>query len=194
MDDGKVTPIVCPQRGAMPQQFIIGDDETELELSLGSRSFWDRVNDQVRKRQKRSSMDVTEDSDKHSVIWRMFMSSTLESSVFMGKNYSDNQHSIKNTKDLIMKQMFDISAKLVSEQDEVYGVKIIVGKILCCVLVRYTRTPQSNTAWEDRLGWFKSSPEYRDLDRIDGKPMEFGWNISQDSIRCSSVKKSKVSC
>ena len=35
---------------------------------------------------------------------------------FMGKNYSDNQHSIKNTKDLTMKQMFDISAKLVSEQ------------------------------------------------------------------------------
>ena len=45
------TPVVCPQRGAMPQQFIIGDDEAELELSLGSRSFLDRVNDQVRKRQ-----------------------------------------------------------------------------------------------------------------------------------------------
>ena len=43
------TPGVCPQRGAMPQQFIIGDDETELEFSLGSRSFLDRVNDQVRK-------------------------------------------------------------------------------------------------------------------------------------------------
>ena len=61
-------PVVCPQRGARPQQFIIGDDETELELSLGSRSFLDMVNDQVRKRQKRSSMDVTEDDEKHSVI------------------------------------------------------------------------------------------------------------------------------
>ena len=45
------THCVCPQRGARPQQFIIGDDETELDLSLGSRSFLDRVNDQVRKRQ-----------------------------------------------------------------------------------------------------------------------------------------------
>ena len=53
----------------------------------------------------------------------MFMSSTLQASVFMGKNYSDIWHSIKNTKDLTMKQMFDISAKLVSEQDEIYGVK-----------------------------------------------------------------------
>ena len=47
MDDRTVKPVVCPQRGA--QQFVIGDDETELDLSLGSSSFLDRVNDQVRK-------------------------------------------------------------------------------------------------------------------------------------------------
>ena len=35
----------------------------------------------------------------------------------------------------------------------------------------------SNDAWEDRLGWFKNSPEYRNLDRIDGEPMDFEWNI-----------------
>ena len=54
------------------------------------------------------------------------MSVTLESAVFMEKNYSDNWHYIKNTeKDLTMKQMFDFSATLVSEQDEIYGVKTI---------------------------------------------------------------------
>ena len=53
------------------------------------------------------------------------MSSTFESSVFMGKNYSDNWHSIKNTEDLTMKQMFDISEKLVSEQDETCGLGTI---------------------------------------------------------------------
>ena len=94
-------------------RFIIENDEmnsyaeTESELSLGSRSFLHRVNDQVRKRQKQS--DATKDSDKHSVIWRMFMSSTLQASVFMVKNYSDNWHSIKNTEHFKMKQMFDIS-------------------------------------------------------------------------------------
>ena len=67
MYDRTVKPVVCPQRGA--QQFVIGDDETESDLSLGSRSFLDRVNDQVRKRQKQSSIDATEDSEKHSVIW-----------------------------------------------------------------------------------------------------------------------------
>ena len=53
-------PVVIPQKGARPQQFIIGNDETESELSEESRSFSSRVNDKVRKRQKRSSMNVTE--------------------------------------------------------------------------------------------------------------------------------------
>ena len=34
---------------------------------------------------------------QHSVTWVMFMSSTLEAPVFMGKKYSENWHSIKNT-------------------------------------------------------------------------------------------------
>ena len=113
-------PVVHPQTETMPQHFIIGNDGTESELSMGSRSFLNRVNDQVRKRQKRSSMNAAENDEKHSMICGMFMSVTLESAVFMGKNYSDNCHSIKNTRDLTMKQMFDISARLVSEQDEIW--------------------------------------------------------------------------
>ena len=62
-------PVVCPQGGETAQQFIIGDDETELDFSLVSRSFLHRVNDQVRKRQKRSSMNVAQEGEKHSVIW-----------------------------------------------------------------------------------------------------------------------------
>ena len=136
----------------------------------------------------------------------MFMSSTLEASVFMGKNYLENLHSIKNTrKDLTMKQMFDISEKLISEQsDEIYGVNTIswgdsswkylslIGdeevislshtkvyvfpdSVLC--LGKVSENPQSNIAWQDKLTWFKYSPEYRALDTIDGEPMEFEWNI-----------------
>ena len=123
-------PVVIPQRGARPQHFIIGKDETESELSEESRSFLSRVNDQVRKRQKRSSMNVTENEEKHSMTWGMFMSVTLESAVFMGKNYLDNRHSITNTKDLTLKQMFDISARLLSEQDESLDWKQLVGKII----------------------------------------------------------------
>ena len=51
------------------------------------------------------------------MIWGMFMAVTMESAVFMGKNYQKNCHSIVNTTNLTLKQMFDISTKLVSEQD-----------------------------------------------------------------------------
>ena len=53
------------------------------------------------------------------------MFSTLESSVFIWKNYSDNWHSIKSTEDLTIKQMFDIFVRVMSEQDEMFGVKTI---------------------------------------------------------------------
>ena len=36
---------------------------------------------------------------------------------------------------------------------------------------------QSINALGDRLTWFKSSLEYRDLYRLDGESMEFEWNI-----------------
>ena len=58
------------------------------------------------------------------------MSSTLEASAFMGKNYSDNLHSVQNTgKDFTSKQMFDISEKLITEQlGEIFGVTPINGE------------------------------------------------------------------
>ena len=57
------------------------------------------------------------------------MSVTMESAVFMGKNYLNNCHSIANTKDLTLKQMFDISTRLVSEQDEISGLVTIGWEI-----------------------------------------------------------------
>ena len=53
------------------------------------------------------------------------MAVTMESAVFMGKNFQNNQNSIVNTVDLTLKQMFDISAKLVTEQDEISGLETI---------------------------------------------------------------------
>ena len=65
------------------------------------------------------------------------MSSTLEASVFMGKEYSDNLRSIKNTDDLTMKQVFGISEKLIAGQsDETYGVNTInLGRLFMEVFI-----------------------------------------------------------
>ena len=77
-EDRTERPVVNAQH---TDRFIVENDEmnsyteAESELSLESRSFLHGVNDRVRKTQNQSSKDATKDSDKISVIWRMFMSS-----------------------------------------------------------------------------------------------------------------------
>ena len=69
---------------ARPQNFVMGNDETELELSVESRSFVNRVIDQVRKRQKRMS-NVAGSGEEHSIIWRMFVAVTMNAATIHGK-------------------------------------------------------------------------------------------------------------
>ena len=205
------------QEVARAQHFVIGNDETELELSVESRSFVNRVNDQVRKRQKRIS-NVAGEGEEHSMIWGMFMAVTMESAIFMGKNFQNNRNSVVNTADLTLKQMFDVSAKLVSEQEEISGLETIgwenhswkymslIGderiinlqrtkvyvfsdSVLC--LGRIHQNPESNKAWEQRIGSITSSQSYRDFDGIDGEPTKSEWNIFPgfDTLQlCDKVK------
>ena len=82
-------------------KFVIDDQDMdsdtarESNLSLKSRSFLHRVNDRLRKIWDHSSEDAIQDIDKRSLVCGMFTSSTLEASVFMRKDYSENLHSIK---------------------------------------------------------------------------------------------------
>ena len=100
---------VNSQEGADSETFVMGSDAAE---------FVNKVKDQVRSRQKRMS-NVAESGEEHSVIWRMFMAATMNAATFMGKNFSTIQNFIMNSEDLTLKQMFDITAKLVDEQDEI---------------------------------------------------------------------------
>ena len=170
------------------------------------RSFLNRVNDRLQKMLDRFPEDALQDIDKRSMIWWMLMSSTLEASVFMWKNYSEILLSVKNTgKILTKKQMFKISEMLKMEQsDEIFGVsqiswenspwkqlslvndeevmslshaKVYVFSDSVLGLGKVNQNPASNTVWEQQLDWFKDSSQYRTLDTIDGEPMEFEWNI-----------------
>ena len=133
----------------------------------------------------------------------MFVSSTLESSVLMG-NYSNNSHSIKNTgKEGEIVGVSQISwedsswrqLSLVNDEEVISlshaKVSVFSNSVLC--LGKVNQNPTPTTVWEDQLGWFKDSTQYRTLDTIDGEPMEFEWNISQDSPHCSLATKSKCS-
>ena len=56
-------------------------------------------------------------------------------------------------------------------------VYVFSDSVLC--LGKVHQNPQSSTFWEDKLTWFKSSPQYRTLDLIGVEPVEFEWNIFQ---------------
>ena len=110
MDLGKPEK-VNSQEGADSKTFVMGSDAAEFVI---------KVKYQVRSRQKRMS-NVAESGEEHSIIWGMFMATTLNAATFMGKNFSTIQSVVKNHEDLTLKQMFDITAKLVSDQDEING-------------------------------------------------------------------------
>ena len=185
---------VNSQEGANSETFVMGSDAAE---------FVNKVKDQVRNRQKRMS-NVAESGEEHSIIWRMFMATTLNAATFMGKNFSTIQSVVKNHEDLTLKQMFDVTAQLVNNQDEINGLdKILWGKdswtrlsligdetvinlqrtkvyvfsdsVLC--LGKVLQHPESNEAWKNRVAGARSEKSYRDYDAINGEWTEFEWNI-----------------
>ena len=193
IDQGNLIVLTSKKR-QIPQTFAMGSDAAE---------FVNKIKDQVRNRQKRMT-NVADSGEEHSIIWGMFMTATMNAATFMGKNFQDNQNSMMNTSDLTLKKMFDISAKLVSEQDEIFKVDTMLWEkhswkylsliddetiinlqrakvyvfsdsVLC--LGRVHQYPMSNEAWKERIGWIITDKSLRDYDGISGEPTEFEWNI-----------------
>ena len=104
------------QEQAHFENFVMGSDATE---------FVNIVRDQVRIRQKRMS-NVAESGDEHSIIWGIFMATTLNAATFMGKNFSTIQSVVKNHESLTLKQMFDVTPQLVNNQEEIYCLDQII--------------------------------------------------------------------
>ena len=132
------------------------------------------------------------------------MATTLNAATFMGKNFSTIQSFIKNYESLTLKQMFDVTAQLVNDQEEINGldkiqwekyswtrlsligdetvinlqstkVYVFSDSVLC--LGKVLQHPQSNEAWKNRVVGVRSEKSYRDYDAINGESTEFEWNI-----------------
>ena len=99
------------QEKANFEELIMGSDTTE---------FVNKVKNQVRIRQKRMSNNVAEDCTEHSIIWGMFMATTLNAATFMGKNYSTMRNVLQNEEKITLKQMFDVTAATINNDEEVY--------------------------------------------------------------------------
>ena len=132
------------------------------------------------------------------------MATTLNAATFMGKNYSTMQNVVKNQESLTLKQIFDVTAQLVNNQEEISCLdKIVYGKnswthlslindtviinlqstkgyvcsdsVLC--LGKVLQHPECNEAWKIRVAGVRAERSYRDYDAINGESTEFVWNI-----------------
>ena len=145
----------------------------------------------------------------NTLIWGMFVSVTLNAAVHLGNAYLDNLHSTKNLPQRTMKQLFDVTRKLVKEQTEIQGVSMInwqekfweettlltaravqlstakayvfSDSVLCMERMSENRLK----AVKEKIDWFVNSPQCRELNRnrrrADGVRVE---KISQDSLHC----------
>ena len=156
----------------------------------------------MRKRKKRMS-NVADSGEEHPIIWGMCVVATMNAATFMRKNFLNNQNSIKNSTDLTLKKMFDISEKLVGEQEEInldnmqWGknswkqlsligdetvinlqrAKVYVFSDSVSCLGKIHSHPESNEAWKKKIGWIITDKSCSDYDGINGEPTEFKWNI-----------------
>ena len=132
------------------------------------------------------------------------MATTLNAATFMGKNFSTMQSVVKNHESLTLKQMFDVTAQLVNNQEEINCLdKILYGKnswthlslihdevvinlqstkvcvfsdsVLC--LGKVLQHPECNEAWKNRVVGVRAERSYRDYDAINGESTEFEWKI-----------------
>ena len=70
---------------------------------------------------------------------------------------------------------------------------VFSDSVLC--LGKIHQNPESDKAWEERIGWITTSQSYRDFDGIDGEPTKFEWNIFPgfDTLQLSEEVKSLLS-
>ena len=114
------------------------------------------------------------------------MATALNAVTFMGKNYSTMQNVVKNEDNLTLKQMFDVTAQMVHNEEEIYCLdKILYQKnswtqlsliddpvlisfqstkvyvfsdsVLC--LGKVLQHPECNEAWKNRVAGSTSREE-----------------------------------
>ena len=47
--------------------------------------------------------------------------------------------------------------------------------VQCCVLAKMHQHPEAIDLWKEKIEWFTATSQFRELDRIDGEPIEFEW-------------------
>ena len=142
--------------------------------------------------------DQMKDLDVNRATWGIFMSVTLQAAVLLGKDYTEDVRSTKKQPKKSVKQLFQMTERLITNQTEVTGLTTIDWKqpmkettLLTDRDVQFATakayvfsdkvpclggiSTEPVKAWESNIKWFLETRYLKDVDRIDGEQMEFEW-------------------
>ena len=163
--------------------------------------------------------DDAEDCTEHSIVWGMFMATTLNAVTFMGKSYSTMQNVVQNEEKITLKQMFDITAQTIHNDEEIYCLDkivyqrntwtqlslindpVVIGlqsakvyvfsdSVLC--LGKVLQHPECNEAWKNRVAGVRAEKTTAIMTTSKESQRNSSGIFSQGSHRCSSVTKSVI--
>ena len=129
------------------------------------------------------------------------MNTTLQAAVHLGQDYVENWRFTKNQFLKSVKQLLQVTEKLIKDQVEINGLTTIdykerswrstslqcdkavaitnaityvfAGSVLCLESMR----DEPNESWKNRIRWYLENQHFKHMNRIDGVPMEFDWKI-----------------
>ena len=155
------------------------------------------------------------DLDTNSLIWRMFVSATLDAAVclgtiFFGESTFYQKSGTTNDKDIVRRvkkvdHRSDRDSRSVKKwlartplAKDNYVERLsslaldsksscVLRAVLC--LGKMHQHTEAIDAWKKKVEWFTATPQYRELDRIDGDLMVPRTQTSSSSKRCSISRR-----
>ena len=133
------------------------------------------------------------------------MATTLNAATFMGKNFSTIQSVVKNHESLTLKQIFDVTAQMVLNEEEINGLdknsvseefldknchwlmiqwssifkaqRSTYSQILCFVSAKFFNIMNATKRGRTELQEYEPREATEIFEDVSGEPTEFEWNI-----------------
>ena len=165
--------------------------------------YTDAVYDMIRKIYGRPSGNPMKDLDVNVATWRVFMNATLKAAIHFGNDHDVNLRNVKNYFWRSTEQLFGEIEKLISGQTETAGLSLIDSEDLRWISTSLLHSrayqyatvkvyvfsdsvlclgkmgPDPVESWKNLIQWYSETNYFSELNRFDGKPMEFKWKNPQ---------------